>query len=158
MCVFRLPQATTISTSRHRAGVRSILTSAQRVLNARFKQGGKSCCHFWWKNDRPPSEAFLVEGLAHFLTKGGKKTPLDSKRPPQNEHINTRFKAAQMDGAVLFLSEASRERFISVQNTTSEKCFSDSLEQENENKTTEPPSLFLLTRHGLPDIVDWRSH
>ena len=36
---------------------------------------GGSYCHLW-KNDRAPcSEGFLFEGVAHFLTNGGKKTP-----------------------------------------------------------------------------------
>ena len=40
----------------------------------------ESFCQLSWKNDRPPCiEGFLFEGFAHFLAKGGKKTPLESK-------------------------------------------------------------------------------
>ena len=48
--------------------------SSQGEANSR---AGGSFCHVWWKNDRSPcSEGFLFEGVANFLTKGGKKTPV----------------------------------------------------------------------------------
>ena len=40
-----------------------------------FREQGGSFCHLWWKL-LDPLVGFLFKGVAHFLAKGGKKTPL----------------------------------------------------------------------------------
>ena len=42
------------------------------------EQGGLSAT-LTGKNGQPPREGFLLEGVADFLTKGGKDTPLSRK-------------------------------------------------------------------------------
>ena len=45
-------------------------------MSVRRKQAVGSFCHLLRRNDRPPcSEGFLLEGVAHFLAKGSRKTP-----------------------------------------------------------------------------------
>ena len=60
---------------------------------------GGSFCHLLRRHDRAPrSEGFLLEGVANFLMKGGRKTPLAVALSPKLAHATELGKGTPSPG------------------------------------------------------------